>query len=154
MLSSDCDLLSHSHVECAQFIGPVSINRDAPNSIAKSVFIAKPFFFKLSIDAHSIPLFPCVTASLLLPHHFPFSFLSPSVPFPFVRSIFIFVSRFLAVPPQPPVIVGLEREEVKAGRLLMLECVSHGGNPLATLHWTKVNLLHHLLRRLCNTLSH
>ncbi|XP_037641863.1 nephrin isoform X1 [Sebastes umbrosus] len=40
-------------------------------------------------------------------------------------------------PPQPPVIVGLEREEVKAGRVLVLECVSHGGNPLATLHWTK-----------------
>ncbi|XP_027142914.1 nephrin [Larimichthys crocea] len=40
-------------------------------------------------------------------------------------------------PPQPPVIVGLEREEVKAGRTLILECVSHGGNPLATLHWTK-----------------
>ncbi|XP_035493653.2 nephrin isoform X1 [Scophthalmus maximus] len=40
-------------------------------------------------------------------------------------------------PPQPPVIVGLDSEEVKAGRMLVLECVSHGGNPLATLHWTK-----------------
>ncbi|XP_062278455.1 nephrin [Scomber scombrus] len=40
-------------------------------------------------------------------------------------------------PPQPPVIVGLEREEVKAERMLTLECVSYGGNPLATLHWTK-----------------
>ncbi|XP_031708336.1 nephrin isoform X1 [Anarrhichthys ocellatus] len=40
-------------------------------------------------------------------------------------------------PPQPPVIVGLEREEVKEGRTLVLECVSHGGNPLASLHWTK-----------------
>ncbi|XP_026149975.1 nephrin isoform X2 [Mastacembelus armatus] len=40
-------------------------------------------------------------------------------------------------PPQPPVIMGLEREEVKAGRMLVLECVSYGGNPLATLHWTK-----------------
>ncbi|XP_026225697.1 nephrin isoform X2 [Anabas testudineus] len=40
-------------------------------------------------------------------------------------------------PPQPPVIVGLEREEVKAGRMLVLKCVSHSGNPLATLHWTK-----------------
>uniref|UniRef100_A0A672H2F9 NPHS1 adhesion molecule, nephrin n=1 Tax=Salarias fasciatus TaxID=181472 RepID=A0A672H2F9_SALFA len=53
------------------------------------------------------------------------------------RRPFIFVSGFLTVPPQPPVIVGLEREEVKAGRVLVLECVSHGGNPLATLHWTK-----------------
>ncbi|KAF1387766.1 hypothetical protein PFLUV_G00083360 [Perca fluviatilis] len=59
------------------------------------------------------------------------------MPFAIVKSIFIFVSRFLAVPPQPPVIVGLERAEVKAGRMLVLECVSHGGNPLATLHWTK-----------------
>lgn len=66
----------------------------------------------------------------------------------------IFVSRFLAVPPQPPVILGLEREDVKAGRILVLECVSHGGNPLASLHWTKVNPQHHLLRRLCETLSH
>ncbi|KAK5862467.1 hypothetical protein PBY51_017860 [Eleginops maclovinus] len=40
-------------------------------------------------------------------------------------------------PPQPPVILGLEREEVKERSMLMLECVSHGGNPLATLHWTK-----------------
>ncbi|XP_051261482.1 nephrin isoform X2 [Dicentrarchus labrax] len=40
-------------------------------------------------------------------------------------------------PPQPPVIVGLEREEVKAGKMLVLECVSHGGNPLASLQWTK-----------------
>ncbi|KAM9352918.1 nephrin [Symphorus nematophorus] len=40
-------------------------------------------------------------------------------------------------PPQPPVIVGLEREEVIAGRVLTMVCVSHGGNPLATLHWTK-----------------
>ncbi|XP_029359633.1 nephrin [Echeneis naucrates] len=45
--------------------------------------------------------------------------------------------RVYFAPPQPPVIVGLEREEVKAGRMLLLECVSHGGNPLATLHWTK-----------------
>ncbi|XP_068425818.1 LOW QUALITY PROTEIN: nephrin [Clinocottus analis] len=39
--------------------------------------------------------------------------------------------------PQPPVIVGLEREGVKAGRMLVLECVSHGGNPLSSLQWTK-----------------
>ncbi|TNN62988.1 Nephrin [Liparis tanakae] len=39
--------------------------------------------------------------------------------------------------PQPPVMVGLEREEVKAGRMLVLECVSHGGNPLSSLQWTK-----------------
>ncbi|XP_030606288.1 nephrin [Archocentrus centrarchus] len=39
--------------------------------------------------------------------------------------------------PQPPVILGLERKEVKAERMLVLECVSYGGNPLATLHWTK-----------------
>ncbi|XP_034553954.1 nephrin [Notolabrus celidotus] len=47
------------------------------------------------------------------------------------------VTMSVYFPPQPPVIVGLSREEVKAGRMLTLECVSHGGNPLATLHWTK-----------------
>ncbi|XP_067367937.1 nephrin [Channa argus] len=40
-------------------------------------------------------------------------------------------------PPQPPFILGLEGEDVRSGRTLRLECVSHGGNPLATLHWTK-----------------
>ncbi|XP_039974300.1 nephrin [Xiphias gladius] len=47
------------------------------------------------------------------------------------------VTMTVYFPPQPPVIVGLDREEVKAGRMLMLECLSHGGNPLANLHWTK-----------------
>ncbi|XP_041649263.1 nephrin [Cheilinus undulatus] len=47
------------------------------------------------------------------------------------------VTMSVYFPPQPPVIVGLSREEVKAGRTLTVECVSHGGNPLATLHWTK-----------------
>ncbi|XP_061109515.1 nephrin [Conger conger] len=40
-------------------------------------------------------------------------------------------------PSQAPVIEGLQSEEVKAGTLLKLVCSSQGGNPLATLHWTK-----------------
>ncbi|CAG12048.1 unnamed protein product, partial [Tetraodon nigroviridis] len=44
-------------------------------------------------------------------------------------------------PPQPPVINGLEGEEVLAGRTLSLQCVSYGGNPLATLQWTKVSVM-------------
>ncbi|XP_055053084.2 nephrin isoform X3 [Misgurnus anguillicaudatus] len=40
-------------------------------------------------------------------------------------------------PPHDPVIVGLEHGEVKAGTLLRVVCMSYGGNPLATLHWTK-----------------
>ncbi|KAL0984996.1 hypothetical protein UPYG_G00151590 [Umbra pygmaea] len=41
-------------------------------------------------------------------------------------------------PPWPPVIRGLDNEGlVKRGTLLSLTCVSQGGNPLATLHWTK-----------------
>ncbi|XP_074539357.1 nephrin [Halichoeres trimaculatus] len=47
------------------------------------------------------------------------------------------VTMSVYFPPQPPAIVGLLGEEVQAGRMLTLECVSHGGNPLATLHWTK-----------------
>uniref|UniRef100_A0A673J090 NPHS1 adhesion molecule, nephrin n=1 Tax=Sinocyclocheilus rhinocerous TaxID=307959 RepID=A0A673J090_9TELE len=41
-----------------------------------------------------------------------------------------------------PVIMGLENEEVKAGSFLRLVCMSYGGNPLATLHWTKVREIH------------
>ncbi|XP_062872517.1 nephrin [Trichomycterus rosablanca] len=40
-------------------------------------------------------------------------------------------------PPQAPVIEGLRGDEVKAGTSLRLVCISYGGNPLATLHWTK-----------------
>ncbi|XP_055020059.1 LOW QUALITY PROTEIN: nephrin [Boleophthalmus pectinirostris] len=40
-------------------------------------------------------------------------------------------------PPQPPVILGLERQEVRAGTTLVLECVCQSGNPLANLQWTK-----------------
>ncbi|KAJ8005330.1 hypothetical protein DPEC_G00145510 [Dallia pectoralis] len=40
-------------------------------------------------------------------------------------------------PPERPVIHGLDSEGlVKKGTLLRLVCVSHGGNPLATLQWT------------------
>uniref|UniRef100_A0A3B3ZLW4 Uncharacterized protein n=1 Tax=Periophthalmus magnuspinnatus TaxID=409849 RepID=A0A3B3ZLW4_9GOBI len=48
---------------------------------------------------------------------------------------------FLTVPPQPPVILGLERQEVRAGTTLVLECVCQSGNPLANLQWTKVNCI-------------
>ncbi|KAK1151887.1 nephrin isoform X3 [Acipenser oxyrinchus oxyrinchus] len=40
-------------------------------------------------------------------------------------------------PPQPPRIEGYDRPEVKAGETLSLECKSIGGNPLATLQWSK-----------------
>lgn len=146
MLSSDLNLLSYSHVECVQFIGPVSTNRDASYSIAKSVLIAVQCFFMFSCWWSLLTTFPWNTTSLFFSHHLLVGFLLLSTLFPFVKSIFIFVSCFLTVPPQPPVIVGLEREEVKAGRMLVLKCVSHSGNPLATLHWTKVNLPRHLLR--------
>ncbi|XP_058269543.1 nephrin isoform X2 [Hemibagrus wyckioides] len=42
-------------------------------------------------------------------------------------------------PPQAPVIDGLRSEEVNAGSHLRLVCLSYGGNPLATLHWSKNN---------------
>ncbi|GAA6080091.1 nephrin isoform X1, partial [Tachysurus ichikawai] len=40
-------------------------------------------------------------------------------------------------PPQAPVMEGLRSEEVNAGTHLQLVCLSYGGNPLATLHWSK-----------------
>uniref|UniRef100_A0A669EZQ6 NPHS1 adhesion molecule, nephrin n=1 Tax=Oreochromis niloticus TaxID=8128 RepID=A0A669EZQ6_ORENI len=78
----------------------------------KRLWITTPFFF-----SHLVLFFSC----------------SSSVPFPLVTP----QPPFLTVAPQPPVILGLERNEVKAERTLVLECVSYGGNPLATLHWTK-----------------
>lgn len=74
-------------------------------------------------------------------------FNQPLLFLPFIKCLFL--SLLLPDPPQPPVINGLEGGEVQAGRLLLLQCVSDGGNPLATLHWTKVNLLFHLLWRHC-----
>ncbi|XP_053288311.1 nephrin [Pleuronectes platessa] len=56
---------------------------------------------------------------------------------PLFRPVETRMTMSVFFPPQPPVIVGLDSDEVKAGRMLTLECVSHGGNPLATLHWTK-----------------
>ncbi|XP_056613688.1 nephrin isoform X1 [Triplophysa dalaica] len=53
------------------------------------------------------------------------------------RSLEASITMRVYFPPQPPVIVGLEHPEVKAGTLLRLVCTSFGGNPLATLHWTK-----------------
>lgn len=95
---------------------------------------------------------------LLFSFFFSFSFFPLSLPFaslPLHQALGLFLSLvFLAVPPRPPVIVGLERAEVRAGRVLLLKCVSHGGNPLASVHWTKVNLFLHLLRKLCDTMSH
>lgn len=74
----------------------------------------------------------------------PFLLFNQPLPFlPFIKCLFL--PLLLPDPPQPPVINGLEGEEVQAGRLLLLQCVSYGGNPLATLHWTKVNLSCHLL---------
>uniref|UniRef100_A0A3Q2UDL6 NPHS1 adhesion molecule, nephrin n=1 Tax=Fundulus heteroclitus TaxID=8078 RepID=A0A3Q2UDL6_FUNHE len=67
----------------------------------------------------------------------------------FLSYCYLFLSLpLLTDPPDPPYIIGLDRDEVKAGTLLVLECVSHGGNPLANLQWTKVNPLHHLLNEL------
>lgn len=136
MLSSDLDLLSHSHVEFGQFIGPVSTNTDAPFSIAKSVLIAVQLLFYVILrPATPLPL----SYFIAFP---PPSFLSVFFkPLTFVNYIYMFVLCFIPVPPQPPVIVGLERDEVKAGRILVLECVSHGGNPLANLQWTNVKHL-------------
>lgn len=142
-----------------QFIGPVSTNRDASCSIAKSLLIALQFlFFFFSFSFFLILSYWPHHGSVSLSYYT--SFLLSPLPL-FLVLILCAISSchphphppFLTVAPQPPVILGLERNEVKAERTLVLECVSYGGNPLATLHWTKVNLLRHLLRKLCNTLS-
>lgn len=92
-------------------------------------YVTPPMVSKLHRSSSSISLYPF---------------------FPSVKCLFL--PLLLPDPPQPPVIIGLEGEEVKAGSLLLLQCVSYGGNPLATLHWTKVNLWRHLLWRRCREL--
>lgn len=122
MLPSDADLLSQSHAESSQFIGiPNLTDRQVPTLLPRAALAALLFVFYVTLPMVSPS---CTVLSLHLS--------SPLV---------------LLDPPQPPVIIGLEGEEVKAGSLLLLQCVSYGGNPLATLHWTKVNLSRHLLRR-------
>lgn len=161
MFSSGPGLLSPSHAGCTQFIGPVSTNRHASHSIAKSVLIGVQFLFYVALMMVTpsccfpeLLRFPSPPSPFFFPPVFIF-FPLPSAPFSLHQALCLFLSLvFLAVPPRPPVIVGLERAEVRAGRVLLLKCVSHGGNPLASLHWTKVNLFLHLLRRLCDTLSH
>lgn len=98
MLSSDLDLLSHSHVECAQFIGPVSTNRDAPYSIAKSVLIEVQFPFYVILSMVT-PISPRVTTSLFFPYLFLFSFLSPSMPFVLCQLHFYLSLLFPGSPP-------------------------------------------------------
>lgn len=61
--------------------------------------------------------------------------------FPVFPVIFI----CLSVPPQPPVLEGLDTETVPAGTSLKLVCISHGGNPLAMLHWIKVSKKDHAM---------
>lgn len=95
------------------------------------------FFFMLSSSLLSISQSYCIYFSSRTSSFLFCSFCF----FPLSKHFFFFgVSHFPTVPPQPPVIIGLETGEVKAGRILTLVCVSHGGNPLATLHWSKVKL--------------
>lgn len=102
------------------------------------------FFFFFFCYRHPSSPFPRVTAFIFLPVRLHFSFalfaISLCQNICFFLFFFFGVSHFPTVPPQPPVIIGLETGEVKAGRILTLVCVSHGGNPLATLHWSKVKL--------------
>ncbi|XP_043935263.1 nephrin [Protopterus annectens] len=42
-------------------------------------------------------------------------------------------------PPDPPTIRGLDQPTIKAGETVLLVCSSSGGNPLATLQWSKNN---------------
>ncbi len=43
-----------------------------------------------------------------------------------------------SVPPGPPEIQGyIEGETIRKGQTVSLTCVSHGGNPLATINWLK-----------------
>lgn len=100
MLSSGPGLLSHSPAGCAQFIGPVSTNRHASHSIAKSVLIGVQFLFYV-ILLMVTPSY-CFPELLRLPSPpSPFSaqfFCCPLYHSPFIKPVFIFVSCFSGSP--------------------------------------------------------
>lgn len=100
MLSSGPGLLSRSHAGCAQFIGPVSTNRHASHSIAKSVLIGVQFLFYVSLLMVT-PSY-CFPELLRLPSPpSPFSaqfFCCPLYHSPFIKPVFILVSCFSGSP--------------------------------------------------------
>lgn len=100
MLSSGPGLLSHSHAGCAQFIGPVSTNRHASHSIAKSVLFGVQFLFYV-ILLMVTPSY-CFPELLRLPSPpSPFAaqfFCCPLYHSPFIKPVFIFVSCFSGSP--------------------------------------------------------
>lgn len=104
MLSSDLDLLSHSHVECAQFIGPIRTNRDAPPLNCPECFHCRAAsFLCYPITGHAIPPFLWETASLFFSHLFLFSFLFPSsVTLSFVKVHFYICLLFPGSPTSAP----------------------------------------------------
>ena len=67
--------------------------------------------------------------------------INPTDPFPpaltlGVLSILMYFLVFFPDPPQPPEIKGYtEGETIRMGQSVNLECVSYGGNPLATITW-------------------
>lgn len=104
MLSSDLDLLSHSHVQCAQFIGLVATNRHAPHSIAESVLIAGAVSFSFFYVVPLMVTPSCRSPEWLHPFssHLTFFSLGFYPPlcylFPFVKSIFFFCLSFPGSP--------------------------------------------------------
>lgn len=131
MLSSGPGLLSPSHAGCTQFIGPVSTNRRASHSIAKSVLIGVQFLFYVALMM--------VTPSCCLPELLrfcsPLSLFSPSCLVFFSATfyvvptsssiVFIFVSCFSGSPTSASSYCGSGESRSQSGESAPVEvCVS------------------------------
>lgn len=95
MLSSGPGLLSPSHAGCTQFIGPVSTNRHASHSIAKSVLIGVQFLFYVALMMVTLS---CCLPELLCfssPNH---SSIPPLVQFLFQLFFFFPFASFCVAP--------------------------------------------------------
>lgn len=138
MLSSGPGLLSPSHAGCTQFIGPVSTNRHASHSIAKSVLIGVQFLFYVALMMVTPSC--CFPELLRFPSpvpitdppppgpspHFVF-FPLPSAPFcsPSSSTVFIFVSCFSGSPTPAPSYCGSGESRSQSGERAPVDvCVS------------------------------
>lgn len=137
MLSSGPGLLSPSHAGCTQFIGPVSTNRHASHSIAKSVLIRVQFLFHVALMMVTPSC--CFPELLRLPSP-PSLFLPPTIPhvwfffffpaafcaaLPSSSAVFIFVSCFSGSPTSASSYCGSGESRSQSGQSAPVEvCVS------------------------------
>lgn len=131
MFSSGPGLLSPSHAGCTQFIGPVSTNRHASHSIAKSVLIGVQFLFYVALMMVTpsccfpeLLRFPSPPSLFFFPRFYFFSAAFCAV-LPSSSAVFIFVSCFSGSPTSASSYCGSGESRSQSGESAPVEvCVS------------------------------